>query len=158
MSTTLAEIRIDRPDGVLDRLTQKSLAAEGACRLWLGAQRGAGYGAMKVAGRVMAVHQIAYVLARGTIPRSRVVRHLCGCTLCINPDHLALGTDRDNALDAVAHGTAPGFRRGGRIDARVRQAVLVLSDAEFSTHEIHRLLDVRLSTVKDIVRGSKHES
>src|SRR4030095_5152697 len=49
-------------------------------------------------------HRVAWQLYRGEIPIGLLVLHRCDTPLCVNPDHLFLGTTRDNALDCVAKG------------------------------------------------------
>lgn len=39
--------------------------------------------------------------------RSKVVRHLCGNKACLNPEHLCLGTQSENLIDAIEMGTYP---------------------------------------------------
>jgi len=55
-----------------------------------------------------AAHRLAYRLAHGQLERWAYVRHRCDVKLCCNPDHLELGTARDNALDAVRRGRTNG--------------------------------------------------
>lgn len=59
----------------------------------------------------VATHRYAYALFRGPIPKGLLVCHTCDIRLCVNPDHLYLGTAHDNATDAVQRGQAP---RGDR--------------------------------------------
>jgi hypothetical protein len=46
-------------------------------------------------------HRIAYELWKGTIPENNVVRHLCFNPLCVNPEHLDVGTQKENIMDSV---------------------------------------------------------
>jgi hypothetical protein len=48
--------------------------------------------------------RLAWTLLRGEIPVGLSVCHRCDTPLCVNPDHLFLGTQRDNMYDAIAKG------------------------------------------------------
>jgi HNH endonuclease len=51
-----------------------------------------------------AAHRISWMLFRGEIPVDAHVLHKCDVTLCVNPDHLFLGTHTDNMQDCVTKG------------------------------------------------------
>ena len=77
-----------------------------SCWNWKGATRGKnGYGAMKVDGKVVSVHKLAYTLYRGEIPQNLLVSHTCHNSLCVNPDHLKLVTPKENHNEGVRRGT-----------------------------------------------------
>jgi hypothetical protein len=57
---------------------------------------------------------MAYELTYGAIPEGAVVRHTCHQPTCCRPDHLKLGTQRDNVHDAIEAGRM-NYARGERI-------------------------------------------
>lgn len=52
----------------------------------------------------MAAHRAAYMLEVGPIPEGMVVRHKCDNPICCNPEHLELGTQKDNVHDTMNRG------------------------------------------------------
>lgn len=44
-------------------------------------------------------HRYSYTINKGNIPEGLVVRHTCDNPNCINPNHLILGTQKDNVDD-----------------------------------------------------------
>lgn len=77
-------------------------AAHNGCWVWTGARRGKGYGdIVGDAGRRIAAHQLSYKWAHGSIPDGLFVLHKCDNKLCVNPDHLFVGTHQDNMDDMV---------------------------------------------------------
>lgn len=78
--------------------------AASGCWHWTGALRDKGYGHMKFEGRYAGAHRVSYLLFVGGIPDGMMVCHRCDNPRCINPDHLWLGTCRDNLHDMVAKG------------------------------------------------------
>jgi hypothetical protein len=78
------------------------------CWPWTGAKSGE-YGALAVldengAWRRRPAHRVSYELVNGAIPNGMLVCHRCDNPPCVRPDHLFLGTHKDNSDDKVAKG------------------------------------------------------
>ena len=76
------------------------------CWQWIGATDKDGYGVMTYGGtrRQFRAHRISWELHNGKIPSGQVVRHTCDTPTCVNPDHLIIGTVKQNAQDMVERG------------------------------------------------------
>src|SRR3990167_2109214 len=73
------------------------------CWVWL-STLARGYGQYKQQGKYQYAHRLAYQETFGSIPPGLFVLHRCDNPSCVKPDHLFLGTARDNYLDCVRKG------------------------------------------------------
>ena len=74
------------------------------CWLWRGNKKGFDYGCGP---KGEYAHRWAYRRFVGAIPDGMYVLHRCDTPLCVNYEHLFLGTQSDNLNDAVAKGRVP---------------------------------------------------
>lgn len=76
------------------------------CWEYQGARNRDGYGTVGsgIRSRSMLAHRKAYKLKFGEIPKGLCVCHKCDNPPCINPDHLFLGSMKDNMQDMVRKG------------------------------------------------------
>jgi hypothetical protein len=85
------------------------------CWLWTGTLNNKGYGIIRYRGAKYLTHKLAYILTKGFIPFPKQVMHSCNIRRCGNPDHLSLGTQKENTEYAYRLGR---MRGGGRIKIR----------------------------------------
>jgi len=75
------------------------------CWNWIGGVTKNGYGAMQVKyyGKysTISAHKIAWSFYRSSETEGLVIRHSCDNRVCVNPNHLVLGSYVDNARDTV---------------------------------------------------------
>lgn len=76
------------------------------CWVWLGSKSKRGYGKIGVGGgkSPQGVHRVMWELVNGPIPTGLFVCHHCDNPPCCNPDHLFVGTAKDNVQDAISKG------------------------------------------------------
>lgn len=92
----------------IDRFWPKVNKTDG-CWLWTAAKFRFGHGAFQLNGQACKAHRIAYELTYGPIPAGMLVCHQCDNPSCVRPDHLWLGTIKDNNNDRHTKGrTHPG--------------------------------------------------
>ncbi len=111
----LAHLTLEPVDDPVPRFWKNVHRASGdACWEWkatrkmhtaCSARGGTGYGHFMVsdAKRVQA-HRYSYELHFGPIPEGMFVMHKCDNPPCVRPDHLELGTPKDNMQDAIRKG------------------------------------------------------
>ena len=95
------------------------------CWEWTGSIRHFGYGQFGVsAGVIVMAHRYSWILAgRELPPKGLVLMHSCDNPRCVRPDHLRVGTQRENVHDARDKGrmrgqfkTATECKRGHSFD------------------------------------------
>jgi hypothetical protein len=140
------------------RLATHTIKSEG-CWEWTGA-RTHGYGRIGYEGRVILTHRLAYDLAYGSVPSDVDVLHHCDNPACVRPDHLFLGTAKDNAQDMMAKGRG-GYRtwRGEENGhAKLTRIQVASIRAEYATGKVSqrnlaRQYGMAQTTIGAILRG-----
>ncbi len=77
------------------------------CRIYPGHKNEAGYGRIKLNGKKVYAHRLSYCQANQlslSDIAGKIVRHKCDNPSCINPEHLCIGTQKENMADMVARG------------------------------------------------------
>lgn len=90
---------------VSERFHEKIITSkETGCWLWKGSLNNKGYGWININRKATLAHRVSWILKNGEIPPNMKVLHKCDIRNCVNPDHLFLGTLKDNMQDCSDKG------------------------------------------------------
>lgn len=117
------------------------------CVIWLGTCDPEGYGRITYKGKNWHTHRFSYTIFKGKISKGKVVRHKCNCPSCCNPEHLILGTQQENIMDAVRQGR---WQRSGKYKDRKRitpAQVLMIRNSKLRQVELARMFGVTKAAI-----------
>lgn len=120
------------------------------CLTFTGAklQKG-GHGQIWENGKPVLTHRVAFEYKHGSIPEGMVVMHLCDNPACCNPDHLTLGTKKDNAHDAVLKGRLKGKAKNAL--PNLIECVSLLQKSGKTPEEIAHEIGYDLTAVRSLL-------
>ena len=129
------------------------------CWLWKAYSQGKylPYGRMGYKdGKLILAHRLSYILNKGD-PGNLCVLHKCDNSLCVNPDHLFLGTHEDNMKDKVNKNRQSKMPGSTHPSAKLSEQDVIeikkrLSDGE-TLKSIAKKYNVHFSTISYIKIG-----
>jgi hypothetical protein len=130
------------------------------CWIWTGNFRPNGYGRISIGSKKEGsegAHRISWMLAnKQDIPKGMHIMHKCDNPSCVNPNHLELGTPKDNTQDMIRKGrkstVAPLGEENGNslLDA---EKVLLIRASTLNHAALGRQLGVSPSCVRGVRSG-----
>jgi hypothetical protein len=96
----------------ISRIVNSCQIDSNECWVWQKSCNSAGYGQLTENKLYWLAHRYAYACVNQNLKRTDVVRHQCHNPKCCNPDHLLVGTHKDNWHDSAnIHIKAAALRR-----------------------------------------------
>lgn len=98
------------PEDPMERIKSKILVDKNGCWNWLYGKDKDGYGKITFKYKSYRTHRLVYENIYGEIPKGKLVLHKCDNKSCCNPEHLFLGTQKDNVHDCIKKGRFKPFQ------------------------------------------------
>ena len=149
------------------RFMKKVIADASGCWNWVGAKkqcrRGTHrYGWFFYERGPIAAHRAAWMLFNGSIPVDSVVCHKCDNPSCVNPDHLFIGTQKENVEDMIQKGRkcmeisvrkSDGKPVRAILDAATIQQIKAMRETGRSQQSIADEIGVSQGCISQLLRG-----
>jgi hypothetical protein len=144
-----------RYGSVMDRIERDThYEPNSGCWLYAGPIDDSGYGRVRVERKKVRVHHFTFQKDNGPLAKGKVVMHSCDMPCCWNPDHLSIGTHRDNTQDSVKKDRWPVGERN--VGAKLTNEDIAAIRASFETHRaLGSEYGVAHSTIGNIKRRKK---
>lgn len=144
---------------VVERFKSKVLIVpEIGCHLWTGCRVPSGYGQIWIGGGMVNSHRVAFVIANRNVDIGNgLILHKCNRPPCVNPDHLYLGTCKDNAADLKRSGYVyPSINKGessafAKLNEKDVLKIRAMAEEGISRRAIAKMFSVNHSTINSVV-------
>jgi len=123
------------------------------CWIWTGMLTDSGYGMLCAQGKLRRAHVFAYKQFVGPVPVGMCVLHECDMRCCVNPDHLKLGTKKQNSEDAMVRKRYPTGEQHGNTPLTTAQVLSIRADTR-TQRLIAADYGVCQMTISNIKRGA----
>lgn len=95
------KIYLEYLDTIRNRIIGSIKISDKSCWEWQKSKSKQGYGQCGFLGKVHLAHRISWKVFNGDLYPNILVLHKCDNPSCVNPEHLFLGTDKDNVMDSI---------------------------------------------------------
>lgn len=119
------------------------------CWEWSRTKNNFGYGMMGVSTDAILVHRYSWMHHYGEIPDGLIVCHKCDNPSCANPEHLFLGTHKDNVHDKISKGR-DNYRRK---TLRAKRVPKVKEPSKARSRSDTKLTPGQVKEIKFLLRG-----
>lgn len=106
------------PKQTLKEGFEKFVIRQDGCWDWKGCCANPGYGQFRHNMKRERAHRASWIIHFGEIPNGMHVLHKCDNRKCSNPEHLFLGSQKDNNLDTISKNRHPFFGKKGSLNHR----------------------------------------
>jgi predicted XRE-type DNA-binding protein len=146
-------------EGLIQRFHEKYRKnKDSGCWEWTASLAGKGYGQLKLTGQRKQVyaHRVSFEIFKGEVPKDKYILHKCDNPKCVNPDHLSIGSQKDNMQDMKNKGRSTYGERNSKsilTEVEVITILDLLKKGELSQEKIANMFGVQQMEISRIKRG-----
>lgn len=114
------------------------------------------YGRFRTSLKTLLSHRVSYSIFKGEIPEGMCVCHKCDNPKCCNPDHLFLGTVKENSNDMISKGRSLAGSKNHKsklTENDIKEIVLMRLETGLSYPKIAKIYNVTPSAIRFIFIG-----
>ena len=149
-----------KPKDLKERFMSKIIKC-GECWIWKGKKDKDRYGQfyLKTNGKEKGIrpHRFSYMLYKGQIESGLLVCHSCDNPACVNPDHLFLGTQKDNIQDALKKKRMLGPKGEKQWNAKFKDQdirnIRKMKNEGYNGNQIAKMYQVERRVIYDILKN-----
>ncbi|HMN15178.1 MAG TPA: HNH endonuclease [Bellilinea sp.] len=153
----MAQLRVKDLPTIDERFWSKvKVGKPDECWFWIAGIKSTGRGNFSVGRRNIQAHRMAWLLTNGDIPEGMFLCHTCDNGLCVNPNHLYVGTPKENTADMINRNRKAVLvgefsSRAKLTVSQVRQIRKMYSAGKKSQNAIAEVFGVSRSTIEAII-------
>lgn len=135
-----------------NRLLNYKLIDNNGCWIWKKCTNQQGYGIIRARRKNLLAHRLSYELFKKENPGEKEVCHMCDIPICINPEHLFLGTHSENMKDALRKKRHPREENhyNAKLNTEMVKSIKNLLRNKLSLRKIAKLYNVSASAINSI--------
>lgn len=136
---------------------------ESGCWLWTASINNLGYGQIQNGKRTVnghfrpfLAHRVSWELYKGPIPNGMCVLHRCDVQCCVNPEHLFIGTMRDNTMDMRRKGRWHANEKWFAYESRrklTNEQIIEIRHSQEKTGVLMKKFGVKRHAIADVKAG-----
>ena len=148
----MRKMRLQKCGSLMDRFFSRFVQLANGCWQWRSHTDKDGYGLLPGNGRATRAHRLSYEIHNGKILDGLIICHRCDNPGCVNPDHLFVGTQKDNAQDALKKRRHYVGEKNGR-SKLTKEIVKEILHSSLSSQQLADKFGVTKRTINNAKRG-----
>ena len=151
-SIVMKAMRLKQSGTLEQRFFGRFAKLETGCWQWRAHTDKDGYGVLPGDSKNTRAHRFSYEFHKGPIPDGLVICHHCDNPGCVNPEHLFVGTKKDNAQDALRKKRHYVGEKNGR-SKLTEENVKEILNSSINGQQLANKFCVTRQTINNVKRG-----